>query len=69
MTTRILKDGLNAFMPAFQGLDNTLAVKHLNMSEFAKHLDISELPPSLLVTSDFTRTIKVPKLLLLTSYR
>ncbi|KAJ9257552.1 hypothetical protein DTO195F2_5534 [Paecilomyces variotii] len=53
VTTGILKDGSSAVMPAFQGLDNTSAAKHLNVSEF---------PPGLLVTSDFARTVKVPKL-------
>jgi hypothetical protein len=62
VTTGILKDGSNAFMPAFQGLRNTSAAKHLNVSEFAKHLDVSGLPPGLLVTSDFARTVKVPNL-------
>ncbi|KAL4861979.1 hypothetical protein BDV12DRAFT_207643 [Aspergillus spectabilis] len=61
VTTGVLKDGSNAFMPAFQGLDNTSAAKHLNVSEFAKHSSMSELSSSLLVTSDFARTVKVPR--------
>ncbi|KAL4986799.1 hypothetical protein BDW68DRAFT_162434 [Aspergillus falconensis] len=46
---------------AFQPLDNTLAAKYLNVSEFAKHSDVRELGSGLLVTSDFARTVRVPK--------
>jgi hypothetical protein len=60
-TTGILEEGSNAFMPAFQALDNTSAAKYLNVSEFAKYSDVPELSSGLLVTSDFARTVRVPE--------
>ncbi|KAL4994276.1 hypothetical protein BDV10DRAFT_189152 [Aspergillus recurvatus] len=60
-TTGILKEGSNAFMPAFQALNNTSAATYLSVSEFARHPDVPELTSGLLVTSDFARTVRMPK--------
>ncbi|KAL4749322.1 hypothetical protein BDW72DRAFT_214126 [Aspergillus terricola var. indicus] len=61
VATGILKEGSNAFMPAFQALDDTSAAKYLNVSEFAEHSDVPEPTSGLLVTRDFARTVRVPR--------
>ncbi|KAL4812455.1 hypothetical protein BDW67DRAFT_193625 [Aspergillus spinulosporus] len=63
VATGILKEGSDAFMPAFQALADTSAAKYLNVSEFAEHSDVAEPTSGLLVTRDFARTVQVPKLL------
>ncbi|KAL4737892.1 hypothetical protein BDV11DRAFT_171491 [Aspergillus similis] len=61
VATGILKEGSNAFMPAFQALDNTSAANYLNVCEFAGHPDVPELTSGLLVTRDFARTVRMPR--------
>ncbi|KAL5332674.1 hypothetical protein BJX70DRAFT_404369 [Aspergillus crustosus] len=50
--TGVVKKSSKAFMPAFQALRKTSAVKYLDVAEFTS---------GLLITSDFARTVQVPK--------
>ncbi|KAL3491514.1 hypothetical protein BJX62DRAFT_237112 [Aspergillus germanicus] len=51
VTTGTLRKQSSAFLPAFEALRNTSAAKFFNLSEF---------PNTLMVTTDFARTIEMP---------